>query len=114
MAALRRQDNGEDGDPAPRHSGGLLHAAMARRSAKRLSEGLGIRDAIMADNLVYLVGREHGRGKVLCFAHNMHLKCGKAQWQLGPDLLIWWPAGAHLHETFGPRYAVIGAAIPLS
>src|SRR5262249_12411605 len=22
----------------------------------------------------------------------------------------WWPAGAHLHERFGPRYAVIGSA----
>src|SRR5205814_9580343 len=58
--------------------------------------------------------RERGRGKVLAFAHNSHLKCGEAQWQLGPDLLIWWPAGAHLHEMFGPRYAVMGSAVGVS
>lgn len=90
------------------------HAALARPTSKRIVEGLGIRDAMMADNLAYLVSRERGRGKVLAFAHNMHLKCGKAQWQLGPDLLVWWPAGAHLREMFGPRYAVVGSAVGVS
>src|SRR5262249_23525863 len=90
------------------------HAALARTSSKRLVELLGIRDAMMADNLAYMVSRERGRGKVLAFAHNSHLKCGKAQWQLGPDLLTWWPAGAHLHEMLGPRYAVIGSAVGVS
>ena len=90
------------------------HAAIARQSPKRLAECLGIRDLMMAENLSYIVARERGRGKVLAFAHNSHLKCGKAQWQLGPDLLIWWPAGAHLAQMFGPRYAVIGAALGTS
>jgi erythromycin esterase-like protein len=90
------------------------HAALARTSSKRVVEGLGIRDAMMADNLAYIVARERGRGKVLAFAHNSHLKCGKAQWQLGPDLLTWWPAGAQLNEMFGPRYAVIGSAVGVS
>lgn len=90
------------------------HAALARTSSRRLVELLGIRDAMMADDLAYMVSRERGRGKVLAFAHNSHLKRGKAQWQLGPDLLIWWPAGAHLNEMFGPRYAVIGSAVGIS
>ena len=90
------------------------HAALARTSSKRIVELLGIRDAMMADNLAYMASRERGRGKVLAFAHNSHLKCGRAQWQLGPDLLIWWPAGAHLNEMFGPRYAVIGSAVGVS
>jgi erythromycin esterase-like protein len=90
------------------------HAALARTSSRRLVELLGIRDAMMADNLAYIVARERGRGKVLAFAHNSHLKCGKAQWQLGPDLLVWWPAGSHLHEMLGPRYAVIGSAVGVS
>jgi erythromycin esterase len=93
------------------------HAALARTSAKsgeRLVEGLGIRDLVMADNLAYIVSRESGRGKVLAFAHNSHLQRGKAQWQLGADLLIWWPAGAHLSEMFGQRYAVIGTAVGVS
>jgi erythromycin esterase len=51
---------------------------------------------------------------VLAYAHNSHLKRGKAEWQLGTDLLTWWPAGAHLCEIFGPRYAVIGTAVGVS
>ena len=93
------------------------HAALARTSGKpgeRIVECLGIRDLMMADNLVYTVHREHRRGKVLAFAHNSHLKRGKAEWQLGSDLLRWWPAGAHLNEIFGQRYAVIGTAVGVS
>ena len=55
-------------------------------SEQRLAELLGIRDAMMADNLAYIVSRERGRGNVLAFAHNSHLQRGKAQWQLGPDV----------------------------
>ena len=93
------------------------HAALARTSGKpgeRIVEGLGIRDLMMADNLMYTVFRERGRGKVLAFAHNSHLKRGKAEWQLGNDLLIWWGAGAHLNEIFGKSYAVIGTAVGVS
>lgn len=93
------------------------HAVLARTSSKpgeRLIEGLGLRDVMMADNLAYIVSHEHGRGKVLAFAHNSHLKRGKAEWQLGPHLLIWWPAGAQLSEIFGSRYAVIGTALGVS
>jgi erythromycin esterase-like protein len=90
------------------------HAALARTSSKRLVELLGIRDALMADNLAYMVSRERGRGKVLAFAHNSHLQCGKAQWQLGADVLTWWPAGSHLQELLGPHYAVIGSAVGVS
>jgi len=90
------------------------HAALARTSSKRLVQGLDLRDAMMADNLAYTVARERGRGKVLAFAHNSHLQRGKAQWQLGTDLLTWWPAGVHLDEIFGPGYAVIGTAVGVS
>ncbi len=93
------------------------HAALARTSGKpgeRIVEGLGIRDLVMADNLAYIVSRERSQGKVLAFAHNSHLQRGKAQWQLGADLLIWWPAGAQLKEMLGSRYAVIGTALGVS
>ena len=66
---------------------------------------------MMADNLEYIVSRERCHGRVLAFAHNSRLQRGKAQWQLGPDLLIWWSAGAQLHEIFGPCYADIGTAV---
>lgn len=85
------------------------HAAVAGKAGP--AELLGSRDASMADNLAFIMERERGRGKVLVFAHNSHLKRGKTQWQWGPDLLTWWPVGAHLKEMFGPRYAVIGSAV---
>jgi len=92
------------------------HAALARKSepCKRIVECLGLRDAMMADNLAYAVARERGRGKVLAFAHNSHLQRGKAEWQLGSNALSWWPAGAHLDEIFGQSYAVIGTAVGVS
>jgi len=67
-----------------------------------------------ADNLAYMVSRERGRGKVLAFARNRHLQRGKAHWQFDTDVYTWWPAGAHLNEMFGPRYAVIGSAVGVS
>ncbi len=87
------------------------HAALAQASAKRYERLLGIRDAMMAENLAYIVSREQGRGNVLVFAHNSHLKRGKVQWQWGNETVIWWPVGSHLHEMFGRRYVVIGSAV---
>ncbi len=92
------------------------HASLARKlePGKRIIDGLSIRDMMMADNLKYIVSCERCRGKVFVFAHNSHLKRGKAEWQLGIDILTWWPAGAHLTEIFGPHYTVIGSAVGIS
>jgi erythromycin esterase-like protein len=97
------------------------HASVARQFlsfyadvARAPSRSLGVRDALMADNLAYIVARERARGKVLAFAHNAHLQRGEAQMPAGPDTYRWWPAGAHLNEVFGPRYAVIGSAVGVS
>ena len=87
-------------------------AALARESG--YAGSLGVRDALMADNLAYIVTRERGRGSVMAFAHNKHLQRGQAHWQIGPDVCTWWPAGSHLHEMFGSRYAVIGSAVGVS
>jgi erythromycin esterase len=93
---------------------GLLnfHASMARSTV--YAERLGIRDMLQADNLAYIVARERGRGKVLAFAHNSHLKRGKAEWQFGVETVTWWTAGSQLNELFGERYAVIGTGIGVS
>ena len=91
-----------------------FHAALAQTSEKRQAILLGIRAAMMAENLAYIVSREQGRGKVLVFAHNSHLKRGKVQWQWGNETVVWWPVGSHLHEMFGRRYAVIGSAVGTS
>lgn len=89
------------------------HAELARTSDERIARLLGIRDTMMADNLAYMVARERGRGKVLAFAHNTHMRRGKAQlqWGWGTEVHEWWPVGAHLNEMFGPRYVVIGSAV---
>lgn len=90
------------------------HAALATPGA--YARMLGIRDLIMADNLMYIMEAERGRGNVLVFAATGHLKRGKAQWSLppGPDIKEWWPAGSHLAQMLGPRYAVIGQAVGIS
>jgi erythromycin esterase-like protein len=92
------------------------HAALAKPDA--YSEMLGIRDLIMADNLEYIVSRESDRGMVLVFAANGHLKkSGNMRWQLaeqGGALKEWWPAGTHLNQMLGSRYAMIGMALGAS
>lgn len=90
------------------------HATVARPSSTRTAELLGIRDLMMAENLAYMARREQRRGKVFAFAHNMHLQRGQAAWQLGPDLLTWWPAGAQVARMLGQAYAVIGSGVAMS
>jgi erythromycin esterase len=90
------------------------HAEMANATADRNSRLLGLRDAIMAENLAWIVERERGRGKVLVFAHNAHLQRGKMTMPFGPETCRWWPAGAQLEIILGGRYAVIGAALGAS
>ena len=100
-----------------KHARSLLnyHAAIATAADDRLARCLGMRDAMMAENLAYIVERERRRcptgGRVLAFAHNSHLKLGHAEWQLGPHLLSWWPAGSQLKQLLGDRYAVVGAGL---
>ncbi len=88
-----------------------FHATLAQPSDQRQAKLLGIRAAMMAENLAYIVSRERGRGNILVFAHNSHLKRGKVQWQWGTETMIWWPVGSHLNAMFGRRYAVIGSAV---
>jgi erythromycin esterase-like protein len=94
------------------------HAAMASTSERRIDELLDRRDEMIAGNLAYISAAEKVRdpagGRVLVFAHNYHLKYGPAQWQLGPMLWRWQPAGVHVRKNFGARYVVIGSGIAAS
>jgi len=85
------------------------HSVYAQQSPTRIADLLGIRDAMMAENLMYTIERE--RGKVFAFAHNSHLKRGIAEWQLGSHALRWWSAGAHMHHLLGNRYSMIGGGV---
>lgn len=89
-------------------------AARASEAGRRIVRMLGMRDAMMAANLAHIVEREESRGRVLVFAHNSHLSRERAEWQLGPHHLAWWPAGAHLNARFGASYAVIGSGVAVS
>jgi erythromycin esterase len=78
-------------------------------------ELLGFGEALHGgEEILLLRNRLFQRLKVLAFAHNQHLQRGKAEWQLGPHLNVWWPAGAHLGEMLGPRYVVIGSGVGVS
>jgi hypothetical protein len=88
------------------------HAELAGQADDRFIRLLGIRDTIMADALLHIMEQESG--KVLAFAHNSHLKRGKAEWQLGEDHHVWWPAGAHLDALLGDQYVMIGTALGIS
>jgi erythromycin esterase-like protein len=85
------------------------HAGLAGAAPTRYADLLALRDLMMADNLRYIAQREQARGgKLFVFAHNTHLQRGKAEWQWGPNHLQWWPAGSHVGQVLGERYAVIG------
>jgi erythromycin esterase-like protein len=90
------------------------HAELARSSDDRVSNLLGLRDAMMADNLASIVARERGCGKVFAFAHNAHLQRGETTLRYGNDVFAWQPAGAHLAAMFGSGYAAIGSAVGVS
>jgi erythromycin esterase-like protein len=88
------------------------HAVVATPGENRLSNLMGHRDLMQADNLQYIADREHRRGgKVLAFAHNSHLKLGRMEWQLGAQKIVWQPAGLHVRGRFGERYRVIGVGV---
>ncbi|HNX08683.1 MAG TPA: erythromycin esterase family protein [Methanothrix sp.] len=87
------------------------HSVMAKSRPDRIVRLMSIREAMMASNLKYILSRQPEGGKVFLFAHNSHLQRGKARWQLGADMLEWWPVGSHLCELLGPSYAAIGLGI---
>ncbi|MEV3869677.1 erythromycin esterase family protein [Streptomyces sp. NPDC049906] len=90
---------------------GLLryHYWMADPSPNRMGRLLGLRDAIMAENLLALTER----GPVLAFAHNGHLERGESRWRLPdrPEPLRWWGAGALASARLGAEYAFLATAL---
>ena len=86
----------------------VLHAALARRES--LDTLVGMRDAMAAEHLVHISGREEKHGKVLVHLHNAHLRRTRTR-------LPWyefWPTGSHLEQLFGARFALIGGALGTS
>ena len=74
-------------------------------------------DALMADNLAYIVGRELAGGDGgRCWRSRTTSTCSgdRPSGRSARTLCTWWPAGSHMNEMFGPRYAVIGSAVGVS
>lgn len=88
---------------------GLLryHTIMADPSPERVARMLGLRDAMMADNLEAIA--QHG--PALVFAHNRHLQREKSTWQLADLALEWWSAGAITSARLGTGYAFLASAL---
>ncbi|MGW2091200.1 erythromycin esterase family protein [Promicromonospora sukumoe] len=89
---------------------GLLryHFWMADPSPARMTRLLGVRDAMMAANLLALAER----GPVLVNAHNSHLQRTRSTMTMWDHpRLEWWGAGALVSRRLGDRYAFLATAV---
>ncbi|MFB7632223.1 erythromycin esterase family protein [Streptomyces sp. NPDC056149] len=88
---------------------GLLryHFRMADTSPGRMTRLVGIRDQMMADNLLALAERR----PTLVFAHNLHLQRHKSTMRMGELPLEWWGAGALVNARLGEEYAFLATAL---
>lgn len=84
---------------------GLLryHHAMADASAARMGRLCGLRDSMMAENLLALAGR----APTLAHAHNSHLQRQQSSMQLWDGPIEWWSAGALVSSELEEEYAFI-------
>ncbi|EST25525.1 erythromycin esterase [Streptomycetaceae bacterium MP113-05] len=93
-----------------RTSVGLLryHHWMADTSPSRMTRLIGLRDQMMAGNL--LAAAE--RGRVLVHAHNSHLQRDMSTMRMWDQpLLEWWSAGAIVGAHLGEQYAFLATAL---
>ncbi|MFI8876817.1 erythromycin esterase family protein [Streptomyces sp. NPDC055243] len=88
---------------------GLLryHHWMADTSPARLTRLAGLRDQMMAHNLLALAERD----PALIHAHNSHLQRNKSTMRMGGLPLSWWGAGALVSARLGEEYAVVATAL---
>ncbi|MEU5136405.1 erythromycin esterase family protein [Streptomyces californicus] len=87
---------------------GLLryHHGMADASPNRLARLSGLRDLMMAENLLALAER----GPVLAHAHNAHLQRDISSMRMGGERLEWWSAGSLVDARLGEAYGFLATA----
>ncbi|MFF4810404.1 erythromycin esterase family protein [Micromonospora chersina] len=92
-----------------RTAAGLLryHCSMADTSPSRMARLLGVRDSMMAANLLALAER----GPTLVHAHNSHLQRPKSSMRMGGLPVEWWSAGALVSPHLGEGYAFLATAL---
>lgn len=76
-------------------------------SPSRMRRLLGLRDAMMADNLLALAERR----PTLVHAHNTHLQRNTSTMRMGGPPLEWWSAGALAGARLGGEYAFLATAL---
>jgi erythromycin esterase-like protein len=88
---------------------GLLryHFWMADTSPGRMTRLVGLRDQMMADNLLAVAERD----PALVHAHNGHLQRDKSTMRMGDLPLEWWGAGALVSVHLGEGYAFLATAL---
>ncbi|MFH9466310.1 erythromycin esterase family protein [Streptomyces clavifer] len=88
---------------------GLLryHHWMAADSPARLTRLVGLRDQMMAHNLLAVAER----GPALVHAHNSHLQRERSTVRMGGTPLEWWSAGALVSARLGEEYAFLAMAL---
>ncbi|MET9663009.1 erythromycin esterase family protein [Streptomyces sp. NPDC006510] len=88
---------------------GLLryHHWMADTSPARMTGLVGVRDQMMAHNLLAVAER----GPALVHAQNAHLQRAKSSMRMGGMPLEWWSAGALVSARLGKEYAFVATAL---
>ncbi|MFJ8149433.1 erythromycin esterase family protein [Streptomyces sp. NPDC096048] len=88
---------------------GLLtyHYWMADSSPARMNRLLGVRDRMMAENLLALADR----GPALVHAQNSHLQRAKSTMRMWQGPVEWWSAGALVSARLGEEYAFFATAL---
>ena len=109
LIAASSRDDWERGCLFGRTATGLLryHHWLADSSPNRMAMLLGVRDSMMAANLLALAER----APALVFAHNAHLQRDQSSMRLGDMQVQWWSAGAFVNARLGPEYAFLATAL---
>ncbi len=92
------------------------HAAAAAPLPReeRFARLAGVRDALMAENLLAIRSTEEHRGPTLVFAHNAHLQRHLSTMTMAGTDVSWAGAGAIVASLLGDRYAVVVGSLGAS
>ncbi|MEU9477920.1 erythromycin esterase family protein [Streptomyces sp. NPDC048191] len=82
-------------------------SALPLEPGPRIAGLLGVRDALMAQNLLDIRGIEQERGGTLVFGHNLHLQRNPSAWRPGDLGADWSGAGAIVGSLLGRRYVCV-------
>ncbi|MFE1026385.1 erythromycin esterase family protein [Streptomyces sp. NPDC058818] len=109
LLAATSRDDWERARLYGRTATGLLsyHYWMADTSPARMNRLLGVRDRMMARNLLALAAR----GPALAHAQNAHLQREKSTMRMWQGPVEWWSAGALVSARLGEEYAFVATAL---